>query len=103
MLDTNVNVHEVPSMFKNLLPPNPRSKLDVSNSRCFQDKKKRYIEIDIRVDLNPESKASFEMLSGLPSFIPVSYKADWSFILRGDSGAQVPEKLLLGFYSVINR
>ena len=103
MLDTNVNVHEVPSMFKHLLPENPRGKLDVLNSKCFQNKNKRYIEMDIRVDLNPNSKQSFEMLRNLPSFIPVSYKADWSFILRGDSEAEVPEKLLLGFYSVTTK
>lgn len=103
MLDTNVNVHEVPSMFKSMLPKDSRSKLDIANSKCFQNKEKRYMEIDIRVDQNPASKQSFEMLGNLPPFIPVSYKADWSFILRAESGMEVPEKLLLGFYSVTTK
>ena len=99
----NVNVHEVPQMFSHLLPKSPRNALDVENSKCFQDEEKRYIEIDLRVDLNPESKATFEMLRKLPSFIPVSQKSDWSFILRADSDAYVPEKILIGFYTEINK
>ena len=69
MLDTVVTVHDVPSMFKSMVPEDPRNRIDIANSKLFQDEARRYIEIDIRVDQSEASKPVFEMLSNLPSFV----------------------------------
>ena len=103
MLDSICKVHDVPAMFKSMVPENPRNRLDVVNSKMYQNKEKRYIEIDTRVDLNPDSEEVFKMLKKLPSFIPINFKADYSFILRADRSNQLPERLLIGFYAATKK
>lgn len=77
--DTNPVIRNPPPFafggkkFKSMVPESPREKLDVVNSKQFQDEALRYIEIDIRVDQNEGSRSIFEMLAGLPSFVKYPY------------------------------